>query len=129
MSAKPVAILGALTLMACGGGGVTVGSSPGGNAELLAVHHGLLVDVYGLRDITGGLTLSLFQTDVLVGPDIRDGRETGENKPDEEIFFDFISTNPDNLQPRLFIPRDIDSAEFRELFEALDDNARLVAPA
>ena len=73
MSAKPVAILGALTLVACGGGGGIVGdSSPTGNAELVALHHGRLVDVYGLRNISGGLTFSLFQTDVLVGPDIQD---------------------------------------------------------
>ena len=98
MSYNPLAILGAVTLVACGGGGgVTVGSSPGGDAELLAVHHGLLVDVYGLRDITGGRSLSLFQTDVLVGPDIRDEREAGEDKSDEDITYDFLSANPDTL--------------------------------
>ena len=129
---KPIAIVGALALGACGGGtggGPGAGSSPGGSAELVAVHHGRLVDVYGLRNVTGRLTFSLFRTDVLLGPYISDEREVGENKLDADTLYDFISPNPDDLQPRLFIPRDVDSQEFREAFESLDDFARLVGPA
>ena len=47
----------------------------------------------------------------------------------EDILYDFTSANPDNLQPRLFIPREITSVDFHLAFEALDDSARLVAPS
>ena len=129
---KLLPIAAAILASACGGGGgggSIPGSSPGGNAELLAVHQGRLVDVYGLRNINGELNFSLFQTDVLIGPDIQDERDTAENKPDEDILYDFTSANPDNLQPRLFIPREITSVDFHLAFEALDDSARLVAPS
>ena len=121
----------ALAGSACsGGGGGSAGAlSAGGNAELLSVQHGRLVDVYGLRDIGGNPTFDLYRTDVLVGPDIQDERQAGENKPDADVLYDFISANPDNLQPRLFIPRDVDSEEFELAFEALDDNARQITPA
>ncbi len=130
-STKLLPIAAAILASACGGGGggSIPGSSPGGNAELLAVHQGRLVDVYGLRNINGELTFSLFQTDVLIGPDVQDERDTAENKPDEDILYDIISANPDNLQPRLFIPREINSVDFRLAFEGLDDSARLVAPS
>jgi hypothetical protein len=132
ISAKPLAIVGLLALSSCGsgsGGGSTPGSSSGGNAELLAVHHGRIVDVYGLRTIDGRSTFSLYRTDVLVGPDIADERQAGDDKVDQDILYDFISADTETLQPRLFIPRDIDSADFRDAFDAVDDQARLVGPA
>ena len=38
---------------------------------------------------------------------------------DDEILYDFLSANPDTLQPRLLITRQVDSEEFAEAFGAL----------
>ena len=124
---------GLLLLAGCGGG--SGGGSDGplqvnpGNAALQAVNYGRLVDVFGLQEIGGELTRVLFRTDVLVGLNIQDQRLTGDNRPDNEILYDFIEANPENLQPRVFIPRMIGTDEFADAFDALDDEARLVLPA
>ena len=73
-----LAALGAATLLglaACGGGGGS-GSTPGVGSDLsvTAVHYGRLADVYGLRRASQGVTVELYRTDVLVGPDIQDER-------------------------------------------------------
>ena len=54
------------------GGG---GGGGGGGASLVKVEFGRLADVYGLARSGTTLTVSLFQTDVMVGPDIQDERD------------------------------------------------------
>jgi len=109
---------------------VSAGSAPGATVqpELTEVAYGRLVDVYGLRVADGEATVDLFQRDVLIGGNIQDERPTGSNLSDAEITYDFISADPDTLQPKLFIPRDIDGVEFGAAFDALDDELRTVAP-
>ena len=109
------------------GAGVTP-IHPTVHPELLRVEYGRIVDVYGLRVTPEGSTIELVQRDVMIGPDIQDERETDENKGDEEILYDFIGSDPDALQPRLFIPRDLNAAEFKAALAAVDDNLREVAP-
>ncbi|MEE9125635.1 MAG: hypothetical protein V3U11_00700, partial [Planctomycetota bacterium] len=127
-----------LALSSCGGGGGGGGSSvtSGIKATLQAVHQGRLVDVWALQ--FGGKNITLYQADVLIGPDIEDQRKTGSNVRDQDILYDFISSNPENLQPRLLITREVKvqkdgtvvaSPEFQAAFEKLDDRARDVAPA
>jgi len=109
-----------------GGGGATPGAvQPNrGNAQIVKIEYGRLVDVYGLD----GIQITLFQEDVLVGPDIQDERPAGSNVQNEQVLYDFIGANPDTLQDRLFIPRELGSAEFNSAFAALDDKVRLVSP-
>jgi len=127
-----VAVLALAAMAACGGGGGG-GSSPtgeanSGQAELQRVEYGRLVDVYGLR-ITGGDSVQeLYQKDVLIGSDIEDQRGAGDALRDDEILYDFFGSDPDTLQPRLFIPRDVTSAAFKSAFDALDDRVREVSP-
>lgn len=90
------------------------------------MHHGRLMDVYGLRNVGGALVFGLYRTDVLVGPDILDEREVGEDIPDHEILYDLITGDLEN--PGVFIPREVDSVDFQSAFDALDDFARLVTP-
>lgn len=114
-----------------GGGGGTANSSitPSTRQPQLAkVQYGRLTDVYGLRVTPEGTSRALYQRDVLVGPNIQDERATNENKRDDEILYDFIGSDPDSLQPRLFIPRDMSGVEFKNAFDALDDQAREVSP-
>jgi len=115
----------------CGGSGG--GSAPGSSAtegiQLLRIQHGKLVDVYGLKSLNGAQIVSLHQADMLVGPDIQDERDTGSNKRDDEILYDFLSANPDTLQPRLLITREIGSEEFADAAAALDDNLRSISPS
>jgi len=117
-------------LAACGGGGGTAGSvlPSTRQPELVRVLHGRLVDVYGLQTTPQGSSITLHQRDVLIGPAIQDERATNENKRDDEILYDFIGSDPDNLQPRLFIPREIGSPAFQAALDAVDDSAREVAP-
>ncbi|MEM7198841.1 MAG: hypothetical protein AAF628_01145 [Planctomycetota bacterium] len=100
-----------------------------GDLHLQAVHFGKLVDVYGLRTTSAGAAVELYRADVLVGPDIEDERANGSTRPDEEVLYDFVGTDPDDLTPRLVITREIDSAEFRAAFAAIDDEVTLVTPA
>lgn len=127
-SRLPFALAGAgLALMAaCSGGGGSGGSTPGATtqAELLRVEFGRLVDVYGLN----GAEVTLYQKDVVIGGDIQDERPTNSTIADNEITYDFQSTDPDTLQPKLLIPREITGVEFKDAFEALDDHLREVAP-
>ncbi len=115
----------------CGGSGGS-STSPGvsgGGLRLAQVHFGKLIDVYGLRVTAAGTTVELYQRDVLAGTDIKDERPSNSSKRDEEILYDFISADPDNLQPRLLITRAIGSAEFAAAFDAIDDQLRLIQPA
>ena len=122
----------ALTLAGCGGGGGSIiGNSTSDSTvqpELRSVEYGRLVDVYGLRITPEGSSIELVQRDVMVGGNIQDQRPTESNLSDTEILYDFIPSDPDTLQPRLFIPRDLDGSEFAEAFAALDDELRTVAP-
>lgn len=123
-------LFGIATLSGCGGGGgaAGAGASTGGQARLVAVHYGRLVDVFGLRKTASGTTVVLYRTDVMIGPDIQDERTGQQQKGDEEILYDFISSNPENLQPRLLITRVIGTREFQEAFDALDAKLRRVTP-
>lgn len=116
----------ALGLGACGGSGSSTSgtASADGGAELVRVLAGRLVDVYGFRIGTNGAkVVTLFEQDVVIGPDILDERDGNSGKADEEVQYDFISVDPANLQPRLLITRDIASDDFAALFAALDDSA------
>ncbi len=134
----PGAIALALALVfghsACSSGGSDgTGAAPTttggtGNARLLAVEYGRLVDIYGLVDIAGESSVELFENDVMVGPDIQDERSGNSSKADGEILYDFISPNPDNLQPRLLITRDIGSTEFKSAYDALGARLRKITP-
>ncbi len=124
--------LGALALAtgACSKGGAPATGVQAGSLALVSVESGALVDVYGLRRTSiGSVTSSLYQRDVLIGADIVDERSSRTGlRRDNEITYDFLSSNPDNLQPRLLITRTIGSAEFAAAFAALDDNVRRVTP-
>ncbi|MCR9247570.1 MAG: hypothetical protein NXI31_21280 [bacterium] len=118
-------------LAACSGnsdsaGGVTPGTTV--QPELVSAQYGRLVDVYGLRVTQEGSAIALFQRDVLIGANIDDERGTNEIKRDDEILYDFIGADPDSLQPRLFIPRDMSGTAFSDAFAALDDQLRDIAP-
>ncbi|HIE70447.1 MAG TPA: hypothetical protein EYP98_09830, partial [Planctomycetes bacterium] len=84
------------------------------------VEYGRLVDVYGLQVTPEGAAIALFRRDVIIGGNIQDQRPTESNLSDSEITYDFIAADPDTLQPRLFIPRDLTETEFSDAFEALD---------
>lgn len=92
------------------------------------VEYGRLVDVYGLRQGPDGTILDLFERDVVIGSDIDDQRPPGSTADDATIRYDFLGNDPDTLQARLLIPRLIDSDEFREAYDALDDQLREVEP-
>jgi len=134
ISSRRLGIVGglaiALTLAGCGGGsgGSDSGLSIPKGATLVSLQQGKLVDVYGFKTLDGSKVVELFQSDMLVGPDIQDERDSGSNKKDEEILYDFISSNPDTLQPRLLITREIGSEEFTKAVDDLDDNIRLISP-
>jgi hypothetical protein len=124
-------MLVSLALVACSSGSGSAdptGAATTTQAELQRVEFGRLVDVYGLQDSAGGSTIDLFRRDVLIGSDIRDERTSSDNLTDAEITYDFIGADPDSLQPRLFIPRELGSAAFTTAFDALDDQLREVAP-
>ncbi|MBX3461895.1 MAG: hypothetical protein KF830_01905 [Planctomycetes bacterium] len=87
-----------------------------------------MVDVYGIEVTAGGSTIALYRRDVLIGPNIRDERSSASTISDQEILYDFIGADPDTLQPRLFIPREMTGREFADAFDALDDELREVAP-
>ena len=131
VAAAGLALVGLIAMTGCNGsGGGASGVGGGGSPSLLSVEYGALVDVYGFRTAPGGgFTSSLFQRDVLIGADIVDERDgASRNKRDNEILYDFISANPDNLQPRLLITREIGTGEFEKAFDALDDRVRRITP-
>jgi hypothetical protein len=67
--------------------------------------------------------------DVLIGADIVDERDgVTRNRRDHEILYDLLPANPDNLQPRLLITRELSSPEFASAFAALDDCVRRLTP-
>ncbi len=126
-----VTALALLVFTGCSGsGGGVADATPGGTVqpELSLVEYGRLVDVYGLQVTPEGSAITLFRDDVMVGGDIQDQRPTESNLTDAEILYDFIAADPDTLQPRLFIPREVTSSEFQDAFDALDDQLRSVSP-
>ncbi|HEX6811880.1 MAG TPA: hypothetical protein VF384_09690 [Planctomycetota bacterium] len=139
-SSCSLATLASLSLLAACNRGA--GAGPGeveNKAELLRVEYAQLADVYCLRngvqvlyDPDGAETRTppgrAKGRDVVVGSNIRDQRSTTSTLGDAEITYDFIGSDPDTLQPKLFIPREETSAEFRIAFEALDDQLREIAP-
>lgn len=119
----------ACTLAACSGGGGSSDTTTGsGNPKLSTVEFGRLVDVYGYRTSPQGISVELYQTDMIVGSNVQDERDSQRPRRDDEILYDFISSNPSTLQPRLLIPREIGSPEFVSAVDALDDELRLVTP-
>ncbi len=119
-----VAILASgLAFAACSGGGGG-GNTPGGvigTRQLESIQYGRLADVYGLQDGT----VELFRRDVLIGRNIHDERVSGqasEGLADAAVDYDFQGADPDTLQPRLLIPRQIGSAAFNTLFVGLDQD-------
>ena len=124
-----LAALSALAACSSGGGGTNPSVTPTTTQpQLLRVQYGRLADIYGLQVTPEGSTIALYRRDVVVGPNIQDERGTNENKRDDEVLYDFVGSDPDTLQPRLFIPRDITSPAFKIAFDALDDQTREVAP-
>ncbi|MEZ5989827.1 MAG: hypothetical protein R3F30_12025 [Planctomycetota bacterium] len=114
----------------CGSGGGASGELKAG-LELVSIHSGRVVDVYGLvGDAQGNSTgaITLYQTDVLIGSNIVDEREVNSNKADFEIQYDFIGTDPETLQPKLLITRVIGSPDFKTAYDALDKEAILLTP-
>ena len=124
-------VLGWLGLTACSGGGGAGGTGPGspntGNAQLTRVLTGRMVDVYGLRTTAAGAAVELYQNDVLIGPDIEDQRPANSTLRDSEILYDFIGTNPNSLQSRVLITRELGSPEFQAAYDALGARLREVA--
>ena len=130
-----LAVAASVVLTACSGSSSGSGSgsagSPattGAHSQLAEVDYGRLVDVYGLLRTSQGVSISLFQKDVLIGPDIQDERQVGGAQRDEDIRFDFISSDPDTLQGRLFVTREIGTPAFQQLFDSLDNNVRSLTP-
>ena len=130
ISVAAVALTLAVVAAACSSGSSVNGGSGtpvNGNAQLLRVLYGRLMDVYGLRTTVNGTVTERFERDVLVGPDIQDERPAGSVLRDSEILYDFIGTNPDNLQGKLLITRELDSPEFDAAFLAIGARLREVA--
>ncbi len=126
-----LAFVGLFATTGCSNGGTgPSGVGSGAGASLVSVEYGALVDVYGFRAAPGGgFTSALYQRDVLIGADIVDERDgASRNKRDNEILYDFISANPDNLQPRLLITREIGTQDFASAFDALDTRTRRITP-
>jgi hypothetical protein len=122
----------ALLISACGrSGGLPEGAAPEATVqpELIGVAYGRLVDVYGLEVTANGeASMALYRRDVPIGSDIRDQREADSYITDAEIIYDFLAVDPDTLQPRLFIPRDVTGEQFAAAFDALDEELRNIAP-
>jgi hypothetical protein len=121
----------AMVVAGCSRSGTTTdatGNITTSQAELQRVEFGRLVDVYGLQTSAAGVTREVYRRDVLIGSNIRDERGTGDSLGDNEILYDFFGADPDSLQPRLFIPRELGSADFQAAFDALDDELREIVP-
>jgi hypothetical protein len=122
----------ALLLTACGGGG---GGSTGGSAitdgdaDLIQLRSGRLVDVYGLRTTATGSAVELFERDVLIGANIQDERDANSTKKDGEVTYDFIGFNPETLQPNLLITRELGSSAFEVAYSALSEQLYEVSPS
>ncbi|MEM7198806.1 MAG: hypothetical protein AAF628_00970 [Planctomycetota bacterium] len=131
--AVALAFTSIITLGGCSGssGGAAATEVEGGasSVRLEKIEFGKLVDVFGLRTTGAGTTVELFATDLLVGPNIEDERPSSSTKGDDEILYDFIGTDPNDLQARLLITREVGSAEFSDAVNALDDELLLVTPA
>ncbi|MCA8941578.1 MAG: hypothetical protein KDB80_03380 [Planctomycetes bacterium] len=130
----------AIVVAACSGGSTPTGSildgpageqSPNnsGDAELVSVSYGRLVDVYGLSGADDENVLTLYRSDVVIGLEIADQRESGSDLSDAEVSYDFLANDPLTLSSRLLIPRRIGSEEFDRLFDELDDRLRNVTAA
>lgn len=124
-----LALVGLGLAGACSGKhGSTDTPAAGTKLILERVTFGRLVDVYGLQADEAGEAIALFRRDVVIGGDIEDQRPPESDVSDAEILFDFFGNDPDTLQPRLLIPRRLDSEQFRAAFAQLDDNLREVTP-
>ncbi|MEC7583037.1 MAG: hypothetical protein VYE77_01855 [Planctomycetota bacterium] len=111
-----------------GGSGPDPAPANGGNAELVEVHSGRLVNVLGLVRSGGALEARPYLNSVLIGPDIRD--EVGDASiGSTEPRYDFLTPEEATLQPRLLILREIGTPEFDAAFDALDDRAPRMTPA
>ena len=125
------AVWSLVLLAACGSGGGGASGALGPattQPELIAVQFGRLVDVYGLRTTPNGTLTELYARDVVIGGNIADQRPANSSLTDAEITYDFTGADPDSLQQRLLIPREVTSAEFAAAFDALDDETREVTP-
>ena len=135
LRASGFVLFGLVSASCSGGGGGTTGDAgvgtPSSTNQVSSVEYGRLADIYGIRTTSDGQSVELFQKDVLIGREIRDERIAGtasEGKTDSEVRYDFLSSDPDTLQPRVFIPREIGSAAFDQLFSDLDRDVSLVTP-
>ncbi|MFK7740425.1 MAG: hypothetical protein AB8H80_08875 [Planctomycetota bacterium] len=120
----------ALALASCGKSEGSDPTTPESTVqpELVLLEYGRLADVYGLQVIDGESTFVPYQRDVVIGADIEDQRATGSDVDDGAIRYDFFGNDPDTLQPRLLITREIGSDGFTEAFEALDEQVRTITP-
>ncbi len=100
-----------------------------GNVELVSIEYGRLVDVYGFERTGNGLSLTLYRSDVVIGPEIADERPSDSALDDSDVDFDFLAVDPNTLTPRLLIPRTIGTDAFDELFDRLDDGLAKVTKA
>ncbi|MCB9920060.1 MAG: hypothetical protein H6832_16795 [Planctomycetes bacterium] len=120
--------VGVLAMASCDPPPSSTNASVGGDARVVRVLAGRLVDVYGLSSTSNATGWELYRRDMIVGPDIVDERPTGTEKSDAETKYDFVGVDPASLQPRLWIPRQVGSPEFFELAAALDDKAVVIEP-
>ncbi len=130
------ALLGAFAWSCSGGGGG--GGSKGsavsfGNADLLAVESGRLVDVYGVaKKKVGNRVVDetvLVEKDVVIGTDIKDDVRAG--KLPSEVVYRFASADPATGQEKLVIQIDPQlvngvptNPKFLKAFDKLDDHLK-----
>ncbi|MFQ5504293.1 MAG: hypothetical protein ACE5F1_05770, partial [Planctomycetota bacterium] len=121
--------LGSISLLvSCGGAGQGGSAASSGDGELLRVEVGRLVDVFGLKGLRRNEGVVLFQKDVLIGPDIQDDRRGANKKSEAQIVYEFIGVDPDTLQSRLLINREVGSEKFQSAWAKLGENLIRIAP-
>jgi hypothetical protein len=98
------------------------------DATVAAVHWGRLATVSGLqRTADGQLVAATHRRDVLIGLDIADdGDAVLPDGTRLRAVYQFLPADPDDLQARLLIDREIGSAEFAAAFARLDATVREV---
>ena len=117
-----------------GGGGSSSGTAVSmGNADLLKVESGRLVDVYGVAKRKIGSQIVeetvLVEKDVVIGTDIKDDVRAG--KLPSEVVYHFASADPATGQEKLVIQIDPQlvngvptNPKFLEAFDKLDDHLK-----
>ncbi|MFQ5504291.1 MAG: hypothetical protein ACE5F1_05760 [Planctomycetota bacterium] len=96
------------------------GGSPATDVKLVRTEAARLVDVFGLVRVKPvGHRMTLFERDVIAGPNIQGGNGK----------YEFVGRDSDSLQPRLLIRSEIGTAAFQEAFDALDREAQRISPA